>query len=302
MKYYTLTFLNAFVQQIDRNRNSVTSKITLTMPSLDAEQMLDIAGTVRETCARRYPDLHLNIKMAEEMTADWSEHQREEARSHGWLEEGRSLTSYRNETPDEKHSVLLLCGIDKIQDQGSLSDFLCLDTDYLMDKVIGKNFKAWEKFILQQASLDDIGDGDSLCHILLLVNDLPGSGLIALSNWLDSLQLKSCSSLVEIRGRMLSGLSHFNMPRFTSHEGQIKKAKKLSEYFACARDLFIFNNVSPARRKSYSEALSMAYEKIQNGELELDSAYLGIFGSPEELIDALRSYIEDREYGKKSDL
>lgn len=302
MKYYTLTFLNAFVQQIDRNRNSVTSKITLTMPSLDAEQMLDIAGTVRETCARRYPDLHLNIKMAEEMTADWSEHQREEARSHGWLEEGRSLTSYRNETPDEKHSVLLLCGIDKIQDQGSLSDFLCLDTDYLMDKVIGKNFKAWEKFILQQASLDDIGDGDSLCHILLLVNDLPGSGLIALSNWLDSLQLKSCSSLVEIRGRMLSGLSHFNMPRFTSHEGQIKKAKKLSEYFACARDLFIFNNVSSARRKSYSEALSKAYEKIQNGELELDSAYLGIFASPEELIDALRSYIEDREYGKKSDL
>ena len=144
MKYYTKTFLKAFVQQVDRNRNSATSKITLTMPSLDAEQMLDIAGAVREECSRRYSDLHLNIKMAEEMTAEWSEHQRDEARSYGWLEEGRSLTSYRNETPNERHSVLLLCGIDKIQDQGSLSDFLCLDTDYLMDKIIGKNFKAWK--------------------------------------------------------------------------------------------------------------------------------------------------------------
>lgn len=301
MKYYTKTFLKAFVQQVDRNRNSATSKITLTMPSLDAEQMLDIAGAVREECSRRYSDLHLNIKMAEEMTAEWSEHQRDEARSYGWLEEGRSLTSYRNETPNERHSVLLLCGIDKIQDQGSLSDFLCLDTDYLMDKIIGKNFKAWEKFILQQAALDDTG-GDALCHILLLVNDLPGAGLIALSNWLDNLQLKDCSSLVEIRGRMLSGLSIFNMPRFTSYEGQIKKSKKLSEYFACARDLFIFNNISSTRRKSYSEALSRANEKIQNGELEIDPAYLGSFGSAEELIDALQSYIGDRDYGMKSKL
>ena len=83
MKYYTLTFLNAFIQQVDRNRNSVTSKLTLTMPSLDAEQILDIAGTVRETCARRYPDLHLKIQVAEEMTAAGSEHHRSAAPDYG---------------------------------------------------------------------------------------------------------------------------------------------------------------------------------------------------------------------------
>ncbi|MBQ7607359.1 MAG: hypothetical protein IJU76_05255, partial [Desulfovibrionaceae bacterium] len=300
MKFYIDTFVSAINAQIVRASSSDRSNIIVTLPSLDAECLLRMSATIVDYCAKTHASYAVTIKMARELVALWQEHQRAEAEKNGWVAEG-SLTEWRNKAPKSKESLLILIGVDKIADQGSLADFLSLSTDYLFRTTMGGNFKSWAGALLKKAGIPSTKDAvTQLNEVLTCVNGLPGSGLLAISAWLETLPVKECSTEKEIAALFLSKLGTFSMPGFESYaECPKRKRKTLKEYFTPAADLFVFYDLSSTKKTQYHKAIDVAREEISEGKELFSGIRLGYFSSETEFLDALYAYVETGDRSAK---
>lgn len=303
MNYYTFSFRLAFENQLEKNTKVAEERRIFTMQSLPAKNMLNIAHSLKEYVEQKHPEYVLSIKMAQPMVLKWTEEEQGDAIRSGFFDEGDSLTAFRNQISENKKTILLLCGIDKITDKGSLIDFQCLSTDYIFENIMGRSFSLWAAYCLEQAHIDASKQQiEYIDGLLRPLYDMPNGTLITISDWLDSLNLNICETIAEIKEVILSHTDVFALPSFKSFANN-PKLKSLSKYVKTAENIFIFNNLSQNTKNKYIKAIEIAREKVEDGTFDnISSASFGKYTGINDLLDGLDNYFTTGDYKEKEKL
>lgn len=207
---------------------------------------------------------------------------------------GGNLTQYRNDTDDGRLVVLL--GADLAADRGSLADFYQCSADALFDETMGGSFRPWVEEWLSafgvetskdwrkawDAVLSVLNEDASLPFVARLLESVPGDAGI-------STDQEAMEELLRIVGPNLSAFAKkARNPKRQTFRYYVNAASAFFNYGA-----FLDENARTKALKAIDE-----FEK-KDPPPEIDVAP---FPSREDLLAALRGYIQSRETGQMDKL
>ena len=212
------SYLEKMIYKTKQQAGVVNGRTLLVMvPALSKGATMALAEEIANKCVADNT-LHLTLKIAQVITTDWPEFAKAEARAHNWLDDRRSLTSYRNLDPiPGKLRIIVLCGADRVTDAGSLSDFHLCDPGTIWQAEMKSSFQEWVKLKLQSNGIVAV-DSTALKQFDRLIKPLLDQGradLLQIGNWIETMNLNEASSVNDAMNIMLGKYDVFQLPKFT---------------------------------------------------------------------------------------
>ncbi|MCG8550542.1 MAG: hypothetical protein MI799_09100 [Desulfobacterales bacterium] len=309
MHFFALTVRNHIVDLVQKIRESQNgSRKTIVMvPAMPQKTLMEIADAVSIFFVKT-PDVELTLKIAKVLTDSWETNARERARTGGWLDDKGNLTFYRNITAeDDKFSLVILCGADRVTDAASLADFHSCDPQLIWESKMRASFGNWIEPKLKSTGISryersDIKNFDRL--LLPLIKSGRGD-ILQISDWLERLDLTPANNISDALKIVLGSMENFGLPLFTSFPIN-KKNKQLTPYINRATESFNYTLfLDPGKRKKALDTVDALINALEEGDdtglpLEEDTVK-GDYPSGKDMILGLRRFIEfdDREERKK---
>lgn len=223
----------------------------------------------------------------------------------GWYNREDNLTSLRNavKDPDTDCLVILLAGYEDIDDQASLRDFFHLDQQAVWELCLRRSFKDWVHDCLREHVNPDGSERDfkNIADLFKALYDYGLADILEVSYYLGKQNFTGVMSGSDAYFHILSNLSYFKLPCMTGLTGRYAFRKSFSRYIAPAQEFF---NYSKFLEASAREKALKKIEKfqVQFGDEQLEKDTLGSFISLDELLAALKDYIENRSDAARAQL
>ena len=297
MRLFSTTLSKAILSLLE-NRN--TGRILVTLPSYPPQVLFSTVYILQNESAKSGFDLKYVV--AQELVDKWEPSEQQRAHQEGLDDPYGSLTKYRNEIPAHALNLVVLCGVDRITDSASLSDFPLFDENLLWNTYGSDIFKDWleDRFIAAKESMPGKKDLVSSLNILNSLRQLPG-GLLHISEWLDKLDLSYIRCGKDLEIKLLESLPSlgFDLPKCCAFADRKGKNKNFSEYIRAAKSFFNGNAFIQSKdRKSafgaiekFQNNLAGNSQKIKDEENKREK-YFSSYSSLQDLIDGLKNYIE----------
>lgn len=222
----------------------------------------------------------------------------EAIRQKNWYNERDNLTSLRNRVKDPDYDclVILLAGYEHIDDRASLQDFFHLDQQAVWTLCLRRSFKDWVYACLKDYVNPDGSEQDfeRIADLFKVLFDYGLTDLLGVSCYLEEQDFTGIMSGMDAYRHILSNLSFFKLPCMSGLGGRFASLRgSLSKYVVPAQEFFNYHMFLDAT------AREKAVKKIENfrasfGDNELENDIGGGFTSMDELLDALKDYIENR--------
>ncbi len=214
----------------------------------------------------------------------------------GWYSAGDNLTGLRNRVRDPRREDTLVCvlaGYQHIDDRASLQDFFHLDDSHVWEICLRRSFQEWVVAAFRTV-LDPTADASAVGHIrdvLTTVYERGLADLLGISTYLEGLDLSGVSTPTEAYALVLRNLAPFGLPPMPGL-ARTHRRRRLADYIGPAKDFgsYALFLEEQARRKALDTLRDFAENRPPEPEPEL----LGRFRSLDELLAALRRYIEGR--------
>ena len=301
MSYFAHTIRNHISDQIVRfcKEPSTGRKMIFMVPAMPEDTLLLIADEI-SSYILRYEHLSLKLKIASDLTKEWTEEGKQAADSHEWSDNRGNLTYYRS-LINESHDTLMiivLCGSDRVVDSASLDDFHTCDPETIWLEDMHQSFRAWVSEKLKSIGIFEFENDDLVCFDRIIKPILTtGRGdLLQISNWLENINLNHADDINEVQWNMLGNLKDFNLPRL-SHFPLRQKRKHLSLYINKSAEFFNYTLFLEARQREKAlKAIEKILNLIESGEdpnIQLDEEVLyGAYDSSEQFLQGLKNYID----------
>jgi DNA phosphorothioation-dependent restriction protein DptH len=302
MSYFANTVRNHLKNRIERFQADPADgrKMIFMIPAMQEPTLLAIAEAVTAVCLKD-PKIRLVLKIASALTSDWSDAGVAQARSNGWLSEGRDLTYTRSivNTDTNRLLVIVLCGSDQVTDSAGLADFHTCDPDMVWNEDMRGSFSSWIEEKLKSMGMHDYRP-DDLTTIDRVIKPLFTSGtgdLLQLSDWLEKMDLSLAADVTDVPRLMLANLQAFGLPvlsRFPFHQ----KRKQLGPYIHKAVEFFNYTLFLEARQRDKAlktiDSLQKAITEGNDPGIPFDDEEVcGPYASGQELLVGLRDFIEN---------
>ncbi len=313
MRFFTQTISNYVCQLIDnvlRTRNNGQSMI-LMVPALPEQAVVACADVLTSMISAR--NVKLTLKVAPVLTGTWRPENINIAKTHGWLVENGSLTSYRNQqvAQGEALHVTILVGTDKVTDSSSLEDFHSCDFETLWKKHLKCSFVTWTASWLQEYGIPDLTREElkSFDRLIKPIYEQGRGDLIQISSWLESLDFHYADGdLREIKKLLLQSFDAFSLPVF-SRFALTRKNAQLGPYIEKASSFFNYTMFldENARNKAI-KAIAAILEDLQNPDAEdlkiplEDDDVRGPYATGIDFMEGLNKYVVERSVEERDRL
>jgi DNA phosphorothioation-dependent restriction protein DptH len=302
MSYFANTVRNHLKNRIERFQAEPADgrKMIFMIPAMQESTLLAIAEAVTAVCLKDLK-IKLVLKIAAALTAEWSDLGIAQARSNGWLSEGRDLTYTRSIVNTDTNCllVIVLCGADQVTDSAGLADFHTCDPDMIWNEDLRGSFSSWTEEKLKSVGMHGYCP-DDLTTIDRVIKPIFTSGtgdLLQLSDWLEKLDLSLAADVTDVPRLMLANLQAFGLPvlsRFPFNQ----KRKQLGPYIHKALEFFNYTLFLEAQQrdkalKAVASLQKAIFEGDDPGISFDDEEVCGPFASGQELLVGLKDFIEN---------
>lgn len=300
MKYIKETICQHIIKDSQKH-NGVLKFI---LPSYPSELLLMIGRKLEEQFSRMVEHrVRLAYGIAYKLGMEWQEWGTDKDRanfteinSKGWYNKGNNLTELRHEfkTDDEDCLVILMAGYDHIGDQASLLDFYHLDQQSVWELCLRKNFKGWVQSWSQNIMdpQDDKVEIEKIAEVFKTLYDHGLTGLLGVSDCLESIELNGISGGNEAYRLVLNSLSAFKLPSMIGLTARYAKKKTFNAYVTPALEFFNYASFLDSSSRVKAVKKIDQFRKALDDE-QVEPEILGCF-SIEDLLEALKEYIQDR--------
>lgn len=307
MNYFADSAWNYVAEKLQGLRQGGTGRrLLLTVPHLPENDTLALAGVFAGRCLADH--VTLTLKVAETDWRSWTPEAKAKAEGHGWLEDTGSLTAWRNlGAAAGTTSLVVLCGVDRVTDTGSLADFHRCDLATIWHEQMKRSFRSWLSQKLKTVGLgDESTDWKGFDRILVPLMEHGKADLLRIGEWLSALDLNQASDARDVQMMMLDALGAFHLPRFTGFPLNRKQAS-LGPYIGKANAFFSYTMFLDARaREKATRVIDKIVETIDAGEdpgLRLDEESVrGPYGDGRAFLAGLRNYVENEDAADRDQL
>ncbi|WP_353928677.1 ATP-binding protein [Desulfofundulus kuznetsovii] len=294
----------------ETSRNSGTLRFVL--PSYPSDLLLAIGCELEERFSRGL-DLRVSFKygIAYRLGKEWQNGTDTDRANFaaickkGWYNADDNLTNLRNtvKNPDDDCLVILLAGYEHIDDQASLQDFFHLDQQAVWELCLQRSFYDWVHACLKDYVNPDGSEQDfkNIADLFKALYDYGLADVLEVSRYLEKQSFTGVMSGSDAYRLILSDLSYFKLPCMIGLTGRYATRRSFSRYITPAQEFF---NYSMFLDASAREKAKKKIEKFRArfGDEQLESDTLGPFASLDELLDALKDYIENRSEAARAQL
>ncbi|MCC5851094.1 MAG: ATP-binding protein [Verrucomicrobia bacterium] len=313
MKYFAHTLRDHLKRLIERYSSQAVSetaqgrKMLFMVPAMPEATLLDVADAVDSYCLAQ-EKIHLTLKIAANVTSEWTDSGKFKIQEKGWKEERGNLTFYRSmENPEpSKIHVVVLMGVDRVTDGASLADFHTCDPEMLWRIDMGETFNVWLVEKLNSSGFHDYTDEDlkTMNRIIKPLYVCGKGDLIQISDWLDGLDLNLADDVNEIPKLMLRQLAVFGVPVLSRFPLK-QKRKKLDPYITASADFFNYTMFfETQKREKAMSTIARLLEEIDSGNepnLPLNEEDVhGVYSSGDAMLQGLKTFI-DHDDAKERD-
>lgn len=312
MKYISESVASAVLDMLEKQKTSEQGRVLITLPSYGASFLLAIAERLQELAAQN--DVYFQCKFAKNAVKKWQDTEQQQAHDNDWVDTEGNLTVYRNARIEPGKSLVVLGAVNDIVDTASLSDFTLCDEKYLWECQMGRSFDSWFTLLVKKMQFYITGEKECapLDSILRPLQSLSSGGLLAISEWLETLNLDQCGSVNDVAKYMLRHLDAFALPNCCGFN--VKGKKNFTTYTQFATSFFAYEifMTESGRKKSCTaiDAFRDLYRQEDRKALRLEDDRELLFPSYPTLLDfadGLERYIrdydqEDAEKLKKCDI
>jgi DNA phosphorothioation-dependent restriction protein DptH len=302
MNFFAQTVQSHLAQQIEHLRAGEGSlegrKVIFMIPAMREATTLAVTEAIHEFCLQD-ASLSLELKIADDLIAEWSSQGQSTVDQRKWRCEQVSLTYYRSRVyMDSAYlHVVVLCGADRVVDSAGLDDFHTCDPDMIWHSVMQKSFRSWIRMKLTSVGISDVTDGEfeTIDRVIKPVLTCGCGDLLSISDWLADIDVVNESTATDVAHTMLRSFASFGLPVFGRFPLS-RKGKSLTRYINRSVEFFSYNLFLEARHRDGAvKAIDALLTGISDGELYDipldDEDVCGPYGSGDLLLRGLRRYI-----------
>lgn len=316
MKYLADTLIDHIWKELETRREGVFRFVLPAYPSdilvrIGVELDDRVKRTLDRTIALRYG---IPFRLGQE----WRNSSAPKEKRHfdliaekGWYNESDNLTSLRNLMRNESTDclVIVLAGYEYIHDKESLRDFFRLDQQSVWESCLNRSFVPWIEQALRNYvnTEDSLSDFTQMSDFLRSVYDLGLADLVTISSYLERLDTEFRDVMVgsDAYRVVLGDLGDFGLPNLQGLcRGRTRKNP--SKYITSAHEFFNYTMFLEARdRERARKRIDLYRRSLADKDSpadDLEKSDLGPFGSVEELLDVLKTYIDTGRKERLSDL
>lgn len=286
MEYYIDSICSYIGGQMSAMKQSGTRRLVLMIPSLTIELTQKLAQRLEYQCGEN--KLALNFKVARELYTRWSESERGILKDY---EAQGSLTELRNSLEE---GVLVLVGSATVPDRGSLADFHQITEELIWQVEMQRSFKGWlNTFFHLNGEQDSTEQNyfDVTCKILETLKNQ--YRLRDVSDWLEKVH-SVAGSVQDSLNNLLRDMKVFDLPNMSGFPRRRKKTKAFVQYLQNAHAFFDYSSfMESSKRKKFLSAVDRFRD--ENKVIDDEEAVCGMFHTQNDLLDALRHYIDTND-------
>jgi len=307
MKFLAKTIVDYVVQEIQREQKI----LRFILPSYPPALLLAIGEGLQEELLTMPGEIEFEYGVACRLGEEWNqsgnpEHLQafEKIKDRGWYNADNNLTSLRNKPCPENAAgmVVLLAGYEHIDDKASLQDFFHMDQRTVWEVCMQKSFKNWLNSVFNNY-INTEDEEDDIAEIDEYMQDLCNNGfadILAVSNFLEQLDLTGVLTGTEARKAVLNDLSYFKLPLMPGYASK-KVKRKFGDYLVLGKDFFDYVKLLDGNeRQKLLKRISVFYD--ENRDKQFDAEELGCFNDLDQLIQNLEKYVQERNMEAKQRL
>jgi DNA phosphorothioation-dependent restriction protein DptH len=281
-------------------------RLLVIIPAFPEAATLALAETFANRCVAD-TNLELTIKIAQVVFKNWSEPGTAKAKLHDWIDDRGNLTYYRNlPIKTGKTNLVILCGGDRVTDAGGLADFHICDLDTIWKAEMKSSFQSWIAVKLKTIGIENVETAklkefDRLLKPLL---EHGNANLIAIGDWLESLDLNSADSTLEVMKIILGRFDTFHLPKFFGFSLRKQRAT-LSPYIEKANAFFAYTMFLDSKDrdkaiKAVDQLLETHAAGLEVGVTFDDPEVIGPYSDGQMFLQGLKKYILEEDYSERN--
>lgn len=310
MKYISREITSYIIKKIEVQLKTFKfgQKMIFMIQSLPEQLMMSVADAIYSELLTQ-TDIAVVLKIAKNLTDDWSEESQNKAGNLDWTTQLSNLAYYRNiDAIPDKYNIIILGGSDTVVDSASLADFSECSLKLVWEVGMEGSFRGWMSEKLKRSGIDIFTSSDlkGFDTLLIPLVDNGKADLISISSWLDELDLGYHDRAKSVMDLMLNSLQYFNLPSFSSFD-YARRNKKFSPYVYKAIDFFNYTMfIEDRRRRNAIKAIDGILESIETGEdtwdmLEEDSIR-GMYANGPAFLNGLKNFIQTNDLSEQEKL
>ncbi len=295
MNNYIETLYVIIKEQINENSNN---SIRVCLKGFDAEVYYKIIEKFNQFTSQN--TINLTAKVSYGRFNHWQINKTldkwaEKLYSEGYIDKFNHLTSYRNKTEKEngKRNLIILMGIESIEDKGSLEEFFTIDTSHINDYMKGKYHEWFSSFLYDADEYKD-----RINDLIEKISKLSGNISSKLSNLLDRIEEKAIVDFESAIEYIFSNLKLFDIPNIKSNFPFFISTRKKNR-FEIIDKAKKFIDKRQVDNKTIKKALEITKKKFdfyvdtltERGE-DLDKYRIKPYNNNDEFRGGLLNYIE----------
>lgn len=290
-----------------------TGELRIFSSSITPDVTLHLATSLSDFIKTKEINTNLVFKVGAQLWTDWKNDNKSIYFNHvkslehnGWIDEEDRLTAYRDMKLDRKSGfdllLIVLVGVDRAIDRGSLKDFYSITPDLLWRESLKGTFSTWIDSALRKNAIDTTRETNKLFDELLQrLRDYSAGDIKRISDFLNHINFANAQDANSALKEAYRSLDFWGLPRI--HDFNLSKKGKA--YLDEAIAFFEYQKYlkSTERKKALKklEEFQMALEAGQKGPFS-QSDFSNEFRDIEDFNDNLRIYIEKNDPHAKARL
>ncbi|MGM0608252.1 MAG: ATP-binding protein [Candidatus Muiribacteriota bacterium] len=310
MNYFVQSVCKYISDQADY-KDSNSKKMIITLPGYSNDIMVSIGKELEALLSEK--DIDLVYKIAKPLWQLWdksnsgSEKLLDEAKNKDWLDFDGNLTKYRNsdfENISERTKLIVLGGVDYINDSSSLADFHSCSASVLWNSqnYLNKSFVYWIESFLKNNNIGyELDVVPKFDHVLMNLLERVPTDIIQISYFLESIDLAGIQAGEDAFKVLLTSLDYFNLPNLSSFD--FIKKKNIGPYIESASSFASYGMfIDKTTRDKYYNKVFDYQSNMTDENLLYEDGKIGFYKSDNDFLEDLKEYIDTGDENKLKSL
>lgn len=290
-----------------------TGELRIFSSSLTPDVTLHLATSLSDFVKTKKINTNLVFKVGAQLWNDWKNDNKSihlnfirTLEQNGWVDDEDRLTAYRDMKLDRESGfdllLILLVGVDRAIDRGSLKDFFSITPELLWKERMNGTFATWIDLALRKNAIDPTKETTRLFDGLLQrLRDYSAGDIKRISDFLSHINFANAQDASSALKEAYRSLNFWGLPKIYN----FNLSRKGKDYLNDAIVFFEYQKyLKSQERKKALKKLDEFQQELENGVIGpfSQSDFSNAFADIEEFNDNLRLYIEKNDPDAKARL